>query len=470
MHSFAISLPTTFIMKKNLITLFFCLLLTHLAQAQDSTKNTTTRNYPSLLWQINRADIPTTSYLYGTIHVTDERVFEFPDSVMAKFYSCDAIATEILMEKVDYLGLMKTFVLRNTTLKDLYTPEEYAKVRAYLVEKMGPLTVMFNIDKIKPFYLMTLANQMGGKKKDAKKTPQKEKALDMYLSDLGQENNMLQIGIETINEQLAALDRIPLEEQAQMLLDATQTDDGQMDINSMIELYQTQNLDALLAYYKQNEGADGSGFDVALVENRNKVMAHRMDSIMHQQSTFMAVGTLHLPGVIELLRKAGFTVAPVISTYNPNRVFYKQQWQAFKSNAEGFETLLPDQPEDVSYEDTLGVMTTMFNYDDFDNDLYFSIIHIPVKDTIGDNTFYDRTIANLVTADKTNIIKNEPYQIGKQTARIGEVRIENMPNKNMRFLLVRQNNKVCMLSVVGTPGKINSAAVEPFFTAFKFIQ
>lgn len=457
-------------MKKNLIILFFCFLLTHLVHAQDSTKAATTRAYPSLLWQIKRADISTTSYLYGTIHVTDPQVFEFADSVMAKFYSCNAVATEILMDKVDYLDMMKTFVMRNTTLKELYTPEEYAKVRAYLTEKMGPLVIMFNIDKIKPFYLMTLATEMGEKKKGEKKTAQKEKPLDMYLSDLGKENNMLQIGIETINEQLAALDRIPLKEQAQMLLDATETNEEQMDMNGMIELYKTQNLDALLAYYKKNEGTEGSGFDVALVENRNKVMAHRMDSIMHQQSTFMAVGTLHLPGVIELLRQDGFTVEPVISTYNPNTVFYKKDWQVFKSNAEGFETLLPNQPEDVSYEDTLGVMTTMFNYDDFDNDLYFSIIHIPVKDTIGDNTYYDRAIADLLTADKTNIIKNEPYQIGKQTARIGEVRIANMPNKNMRFLLVRQNDKVCMLSVVGTSGKINSPAVEPFFTAFKFIQ
>ena len=449
-------------MKKHLITLLSFFLLNFAVQAQDSTA----RKYPSLLWQITRADISTTSYLYGTIHVTDSRVFEFPDSVMAKFYSCDAVATEILMDKIDYLGMMKTFVMHDVTLRDLYTPEQYTKVRAYLIEKMGPLAIIFNIDKIKPFYLMSLASEMDGK--DKKTSTNKQKALDMYLSDLGAQNGMSQIGIETITEQFDALDRIPLEEQAQMLLAATETDDKQMNIDEMIQIYQAQNVDALLAYYKQNEGIEGSSFDVALVENRNKVMAHRMDSIMRQQSTFMAVGTLHLPGVIELLRQRGFTVEPVISTYNPNNVFYKQPWQTFRSNAEGFETLLPEQPEDVSYEDTLGMMTTMFNYDDFDNDLYFSIIYIPVKDSIGDNTYYDRAIANLVTADKANIIKNEPYQLDKQLARIGEVRIDNMPNKNMRFLLVRRNDKVCMLSVVGTSGKINSPQVQAFFTAFKF--
>ncbi|MBK9461253.1 MAG: TraB/GumN family protein [Sphingobacteriales bacterium] len=452
-------------MKKYLIPLLSFFLLTFAAQAQDSS-STAARKYPSLLWQITRTDIPTTSYLYGTIHVTDSRVFEFADSVMAKFYSCDAVATEILMDKIDYLGMMKTFVMHDVTLRDLYTPEQYTKVRAYLVEKMGPLAIMFNIDKIKPFYLMSLASEMGGK--DKKKTTNKDKALDIYLSDLGAQNGMLQIGIETITEQFDALDRIPLKEQAQMLLDATQTDNEQMDMDELIQIYQAQNIDALLAYYKQNEGTEGSGFDVALVENRNKVMAHRMDSIMHQQSTFMAVGTLHLPGVIELLQQRGFTVEPIISTYNPNGVFYSQPWQTFRSNAEGFETLLPEQPEDVSYEDTLGMMTTMFNYDDFDNDLYFSIIYIPVKDTIGDNTYYDRAIADLVTANKANIIKNEPYQLDKQLARIGEVRIDNMPNKNMRFLLVRRNDKVCMLSVVGTSGKINSPQIHAFFTAFKF--
>ena len=44
-------------------------------------------------------------------------------------------------------------------------------------------------------------------------------------------------------------------------------------------------------------------------------MAERMDKIIQEQKTFMAVGALHLPGengVIELLRKYGYQVRPVL--------------------------------------------------------------------------------------------------------------------------------------------------------------
>ncbi len=52
----------------------------------------------------------------------------------------------------------------------------------------------------------------------------------------------------------------------------------------------------------------------ALLGDRNIRMAERIDHIIGEQSTFIAIGALHLPakdGVIELLRKKGFTVTPL---------------------------------------------------------------------------------------------------------------------------------------------------------------
>ena len=52
----------------------------------------------------------------------------------------------------------------------------------------------------------------------------------------------------------------------------------------------------------------------ALVTDRNKRMAERIGDMAQKQSTFAAVGALHLPGnegVITLLREKGYTVEAV---------------------------------------------------------------------------------------------------------------------------------------------------------------
>src|SRR4030095_7123610 len=60
--------------------------------------------------------------------------------------------------------------------------------------------------------------------------------------------------------------------------------------------------------------------------NRNKVMATKMDSLMHLQSMFTAVGAAHLPGdkgVIALLKQRGYTVEPVFSSQKMSAINYK---------------------------------------------------------------------------------------------------------------------------------------------------
>ena len=51
-----------------------------------------------------------------------------------------------------------------------------------------------------------------------------------------------------------------------------------------------------------------------LLDNRNRNWVEQLSKIMPKTSVFVAVGAGHLPGemgVIELLRKAGYTVRPL---------------------------------------------------------------------------------------------------------------------------------------------------------------
>ena len=119
------------------------------------------KKYPSLFWEISKADVDT-SYLYGTMHSTDSRVHELSDSVKLVFEQCEAVALELIMDSVDIFGVMKGMFMQDTTLRMLYEREEYKKVKKYLKKQffknkeLALVSLIFDIDKVKPMFLSTL--------------------------------------------------------------------------------------------------------------------------------------------------------------------------------------------------------------------------------------------------------------------------------------------------------------------------
>ena len=69
-------------------------------------------------------------------------------------------------------------------------------------------------------------------------------------------------------------------------------------------------------------------YNKAMLFDRNEIMAKSMDSIMKTGSLFAAVGAAHLPGnkgMIEILRRKGYTVKPILSEYTEKGKLLKKQ-------------------------------------------------------------------------------------------------------------------------------------------------
>ena len=80
----------------------------------------------------------------------------------------------------------------------------------------------------------------------------------------------------------------------------------------MMNAYITQDLDKL--YQQSLSSPEFATHLDALLFNRNAAWAPLIIAAAKEKPTFFAVGAGHLPGdkgVIELLRKQGYTVAPV---------------------------------------------------------------------------------------------------------------------------------------------------------------
>ena len=52
----------------------------------------------ALLWEVTHPEQAKPSYLFGTMHVLDENIFNLPDSVFIGIQACDGFATEVAFD------------------------------------------------------------------------------------------------------------------------------------------------------------------------------------------------------------------------------------------------------------------------------------------------------------------------------------------------------------------------------------
>jgi len=258
----------------------------------------------SLLWEISGKKLSKPSYIFGTIHIQDRRVFSFRPVVEEKLKLCEAFAMEMLLDEVAQDKLKKAILMVDTTLDQLLSNDDYEKLDSIFIQKTGISIHLFN--STKPFFI---SSELG----DQFITKDMPDHLDIYLLKIARENGKKIIGIETFEEQVETVDKIPLKEQAEMLLkSADDTADLEIKYNELLKTYLDADLDKMIELSKDT--ALPLQFSKIFVEERNVRMANRIAKFIRKQSTFCAFGAAHFGGsngVIALLRKKGYTVNPV---------------------------------------------------------------------------------------------------------------------------------------------------------------
>ena len=210
------------------------------------------------------------------------------------------------MADMNIFRLMQYIVMQgDTTLQMLMTPKEYSMLDKFVTDSMHLSLAMFNT--IKPMFLLGMQEGMS-------MSEDSTDFLDQYFMKKAKNDGKEIIGIETIEEQIKALDLIPLKEQAKLMLEMVEPDTTkkQDSIQDLVDIYARGDLDAIYTYYRKEDLSNT--FNAALITDRNLRMADRIDSIIHKKTLFTAVGALHLPGnegVINLLRKKGYTLTPI---------------------------------------------------------------------------------------------------------------------------------------------------------------
>lgn len=145
----------------------------------------------TLLWRISGNGLQKPSYLYGTMHLKDRRLFFFGDSVYKNIQSSDGFAMEIdPAEMMD--SVFSKLSERDTTslLRKALDKREYAALSGKLEKKLG-----IPADKITRKKLIEYRNNWYKKirKKDDMQT-----FVDIYLYDLARKQGKWIGGIEDV--------------------------------------------------------------------------------------------------------------------------------------------------------------------------------------------------------------------------------------------------------------------------------
>lgn len=275
-------------------------------------------NGKGLFWKIEKPGLPT-SYLLGTMHVTDPRVLKMP----AGAATAQASANTIIIESDEILDdqkamaalLMKPDLMMftdGTSITDLISPEDKLRLETGLKERGITLAV---VAKMKPWMISSFVSLPPcefTRKAAGASFLDKKIALDAIAA------GKTVAGLETLSEQLVAMSELPVKFHLQALIETLQLGPKMSDImETMTELYLSGDIGMTMPMLKAvspPETPDESGyasFEQRIILDRNTVMATRSAPYFEKGGIFMAVGALHLPGdagVIALLRKQGYTV------------------------------------------------------------------------------------------------------------------------------------------------------------------
>ncbi len=260
----------------------------------------------TLLWKIEGKNLARPSYLYGTMHLMCPDQIKVDTVIKQSFANTKQLFLEIdlddpqMMAKAMQGMMMKdTFKLQTLVNKTDFDSmnkvfTNYAKVPLSAMAKVKPLLVMSLI-----FPALLQCTPDGWEK---------------HFQQMAKQNQIPLKGLETIEYQMRVFDTIPYIAQAEMLKGLLYNiDSTKKSITEMINIYLDKDIDGMQAMTVKDP--EFGKFESTMLLNRNNNWIPVIMEEIKKVPTFFAVGAAHLGGnngIINLLRKKGFSVTPVI--------------------------------------------------------------------------------------------------------------------------------------------------------------
>ncbi|MDM1367991.1 TraB/GumN family protein [Myroides marinus] len=255
----------------------------------------------SLLWEITGNGLHKPSYIVGTIHIMCKDDFVLTPKVQRVIDRVDNLTLEVNFTDPKEIVEIQKSMNNQVSLTRNLDEDNRKELVELLINEYGLSNS--EVDSISSLGLMNLMTN--------KELQCEVVSYDVELIMLGMKKGKNFGGLEHGKEQLELFNKAfsVKEIVRQLKLKDESTD----NLTSIIEAFKNEDMNKL---YELGTDPQFMPIEVKsiMLDNRNKTWVEKMGRIMLIESTLFAVGSAHLGGqvgVIELLRKKGYDVAPV---------------------------------------------------------------------------------------------------------------------------------------------------------------
>ncbi|WP_426483561.1 TraB/GumN family protein [Flavobacterium sp. 2] len=286
---------------KNLFTSTIAIILfVFSTTAQAQTNSSKLEN--SLLWEVSGNGLEKPSYLYGTVHMICTSDYFLSEKTKKAFTAANKLVLEINFADSAEMTAMQKMAMGKEPLSKLLSPEQLSKLNEILKKTAGVTTL-----QVDNFSLMTVMSLISMKSFGCTDI----KLYEMEFIEMAKKRNIQVGGLETVKSQFEMFENAYSNDEMIDMLGQT----NQEETAKLVAAYKSENVENLFDIVTDKKITSEKTRGIIL-DQRNLNWVKEMPQLMKKESVFFAVGSAHLGGefgVINLLRKAGYIVKPVMN-------------------------------------------------------------------------------------------------------------------------------------------------------------
>jgi TonB family protein len=264
----------------------------------------------SLLWRISGNQLLKPSFMFGTLHVICEDDYLWTAKMRESLSASDMVCFEMNLADTSMLRALMASKqdTSSKTLGDYFTPQQFATVQQYFKDSLGQ-DITASMKKTPSMLQSAMRKKMYGCDKTT--------SYERQIMRTAMRNGKKILGLETLADAKKTNDALPPDRMVKSVLTMAKGGTRARAAYRMtVAIYKQQNLPMI---DEMNKLSQSEVTEDVLLDSRNKKWLELMPAMMDSASVFFAVGAGHLPGddgLIDLLRKAGYTVEALTDTVN----------------------------------------------------------------------------------------------------------------------------------------------------------
>lgn len=258
----------------------------------------------SLLWKVSGNGLAHASYIYGTVHMVCTTDFEIKNKVVQAFNQSQKLVVEVDISDPKEMQAGHQLMNSGKKLTDSLSAAEEKLLDSALRQHFK--LSLPQVDSVHPAVLEIMMAKAA--------VPCKEiKVYDMEFIQKAKQQNKPIKQLESMSQQItfmqSAFSARDVVKHIQLLPENAKL------FSEMITHYKNENIKALGTLARDRRFMTEAA-QYWLLDIRNQNWVSKMPAIMKGESIFFAVGAIHLAGdngLIELLKKDGYTLTPVLN-------------------------------------------------------------------------------------------------------------------------------------------------------------